>query len=323
MVDVLTDVLTVTRMHGTRLDQLVAASPWAVRLPDSPHAAFHAVAQGTCWLTVPGRPAVQLVAGDVALLPAGASHVLSSSPGIAVRDHADLVAEHGSGRGAIGGRLDLPGPGQQVHLLCGGYTYLHDGVHPVLRLLPAVVHLPAHAGADTGIPPVLAMLATELAEQQPGAQSVVDHLVDVLFVHILRAWDSREGEGSHWLRALRDPAVAAALSRMHNEPARPWTVGELASTAGLSRAAFARRFTELVGEPPLAYLTRWRMDLAARRLRLVDQPVAAVARAVGYTSEYAFSRAFNRSRGLPPARYRSQARADEPSRTAQTPPRPP
>jgi AraC-like DNA-binding protein len=99
------------------------------------------------------------------------------------------------------------------------------------------------------------------------------------------------------------------MSTMHDEPARPWTVADLARTAGLSRAAFARRFTELVGEPPLAYLTRWRMDLAAQRLRTLDESVAHVARAVGYTSEYAFSRAFHRSRGAPPARYRAAAQA--------------
>jgi len=310
---VLTDVLTVTRLRGTTLDQLVAAAPWGVRLPDAPLAAFHAVAQGTCWLTLPGQPPVQLVPGDVALLPTGASHLLTSSPDTPPRPYAELVAEQPTERTRTGGRLDLPGPGPLTHLFCGGYTYQHDGAHPALSLLPPVVHLPAHTATESGLPTILAMLATELAGQQPGAPAVIDHLVDVLFVHILRAWAARSDGRAHWLPALRDPAVAAAMSNMHDEPARAWTVTDLARTASLSRAAFARRFTDLVGEPPLTYLTRWRMDLAARHLRTLDQPIASVARAVGYTSEYAFSRAFHRSRGMPPARYRSITRTEHPT----------
>src|SRR3954462_9730233 len=118
VVDVLTDVLAVTRLRGTTLDQLVAAAPWGVRLPDAPLAAFHAVAQGTCWLTVPGQPAVQLVPGDVALLPTGAGHLLTSAPDTPARPYAELVAAQPTERTHTGGRLDLPGPGPRTHLLC-------------------------------------------------------------------------------------------------------------------------------------------------------------------------------------------------------------
>ena len=304
--DVLTDVLAITRVRGTALDQLVAAAPWGVRLPDAPIAAFHAVAQGTCWLTVPGHAAVRLAAGDLALLPTGASHLLTSAPGIVARPYADLVAEQPTGRSRAGGRLDLPGPGPVTHLLCGGYTYQHDSPHPALSLLPPVVHLSARAVTGTAIPAMLRLLATELAHQQPGAVTVIDHLVDALFVHILRAWTARpDNTHRHWLPALRDPAIAQAISTIHANPAHPWTVASLARATGLSRATFARRFTDLVGEAPLTYLTRWRMDLAAHQLRTGDQPVTAIARSVGYTSEYAFSRAFRRARGQPPTRYRA------------------
>ncbi|MBA3338313.1 MAG: AraC family transcriptional regulator, partial [Geodermatophilaceae bacterium] len=235
----------------------------------------------------------------------GAGHVIASDLDATPRPYHDLIAERPHQPTSVGGRLELPGAGALTHLLCGGYTYQHDGAHPVLSLLPPLVHLPATA-AGSAHHTTLQMLAAELDHDQPGTQTVADRLVDVLFVHILRAWAAHDDGRVHWLRALRDPHTARAMSAMHLNPAKLWTVADLARVAGLSRATFARRFTDLVGEPPLTYLTRWRMDLAARRLRTVDQPVAAVGRSVGYTSEFAFSRAFSRHRGTPPANYRAR-----------------
>lgn len=187
-----------------------------------------------------------------------------------------------------------------------------------MSLLPAVVHIPSeHSEARPALQATLRMLSTELAERGQGSQTIIDRLADILFVHILRAWlDSGEPDGASWLAALGDPTVAGAISRMHAEPARPWTVQDLAAEVGLSRATFARRFHELVGRPPLDYLTHWRIDVAARRLRDTDQSVTHVAHAVGYTSEYAFSRAFSRLRGLPPSRYRATARTRGPAHAA-------
>jgi AraC-like DNA-binding protein len=140
--------------------------------------------------------------------------------------------------------------------------------------------------------------------------AIVPALLDVLLLYIIRAWHD-EHAGRHgntgWAGALRDPAVSAALRALHEEPARPWTVGTLGAEAGLSRAAFARRFTALVGQPPLAYLTWWRMTLAAKALREGDAPLAAVARRSGYTSEFAFAKAFKRQYGLAPGGYRRGA----------------
>ena len=301
--DVLADVLSAMRLGGTRLDLLVAAGPWAVQLPKSDLAAFHVVTQGTCWITVSGHAPVQLVPGDVALIPAGASHVLSSAPRVKARSYEALSAETPSPPTSFGGRLEVPGDGPTTELMCGGYQYQRGGAHLVLSLLPPIVHVPASA-AGSRLAATLPMLAAELHADEPGAQTVVDRLVDVLFVHILRAWASKD-DRAHWLTALRDPTIAKALSAMHEQPARAWTVADLAQIAGSSRAVFAQRFSEMVGEPPLTYLTRWRMDLAARRLRAANEPLASVAQSVGYTSEFAFSRAFSRVRGVPPSVHRS------------------
>ena len=305
--DVLADVLSAMRLGGTRLDQLAASAPWAVRLPEADIAAFHVVTQGTCWVTVPRYPPVQLVPGDVALVPAGASHVISSGPRIKARAYEDLAAERPSPPTSFGGRLELPGGGPLTKLMCGGYRYQRGGAHLVLSLLPPIVHVPA-TPAVSPLAATLPMLASELLTDEPGAQTVVDRLVDILFVHILRAWAAQD-DRAHWLTALRDPCIAKALSAMHEQPARAWTVADLAQLAGLSRAVFAQRFTDMVGEPPLTYLTRWRMDLAARRLRATNESLAAVARSVGYTSEFAFSRAFSRVRGIPPSVHRGDAGA--------------
>jgi AraC-like DNA-binding protein len=304
--DVLADVLNAARLGATALNELHAHAPWGIRLPEAPLAAFHAVLEGECVVVVNGGEPVRLVAGDVTLLPTGAGHVLASSASVPAKSVVCLSELHPVEPGIV----HVPGPGPLTHLMCAGVAYQHDGAHPALSLLPKVVHLTSQdTAAARGLDATLAMLAGELVDDQPGVQTVVDRMVDVVFVQILRAWIAREdGAQSAWLRALRDPIVAGALARIHDEPAHPWSVAELADAVGMSRAAFARRFAELVGEPPLTYVTRWRIDLAARRLRTLDQPVSAVARGVGYTSEYAFSRAFSRARGISPARYRIAAR---------------
>jgi transcriptional regulator GlxA family with amidase domain len=138
---------------------------------------------------------------------------------------------------------------------------------------------------------------------------VIDRLIDVLFVQVIRAWLGTENSsGTSWLQALRDPTIGRALSVLHANPAAPWTIEILAHEVNLSRATLTRRFSTLVGEPPLSYLTRWRMELAARHLRQTDQAVSTIAHHVGYASEFAFSRAFSRLRGLPPGRYRTELR---------------
>ncbi|WAL69875.1 AraC family transcriptional regulator [Amycolatopsis cynarae] len=197
-------------------------------------------------------------------------------------------------------------------MLCGAYLLDRSAQHPLLNDLPEVIHLPAQLGHHE-LRGAIGLLDAELRHPaRPGADAVLPTLLDLLLLYVLRAWfsarrSSRDPDGG-WSEALFDPPIAAALKAMHADPARPWTVEELATQASLSRAAFARRFTTLVGRPPLTYLTWWRMTTAARLLRDGNAPVGTIAQRVGYTSRYAFTHAFKRQYGLPPGGYRDEFR---------------
>lgn len=318
--DVLADVLRATRVRGSVACRSELSAPWALRYDEPGRAGFHVVAQGSCWLRVPGRAPLPVAAGDVVLLPRGVPHVLADAPATPAVSLARLL-----GDGPRPSRLVHGGGGAPTVLLCGSYTTAPGEPHPVLARLPDVVHLPA--GARTGgwtVDPlgvVLQLVAAEAEQGRPGAEVVVDRLVDALLVYVVRGWVDAQGGGSGgWIGALGDPVVGAALTRIHTDPAHPWTVAALGDAAGMSRAAFARRFTALVGEPPLAYLTRWRMTLAAEALADSDDGVEAIGRRVGYTSSYAFAKAFKRERGVAPGRYRAtrSGRTTTPAGAART-----
>ena len=306
-VDPLAEVLDVSRVRGAVLAHVCANDPWGIRPSVAPGAAFHAISAGTCWLRLDGSAPLQLMPGDVVLLPTGSAHDLVSSPDGRARAFDRVAKEQLM---TPDGDLVIAGPGAVTRFICAVYDYDHEVAHPLLSLLPPVVHIPASAPGDGGpIQSTLRLLAGELGGRSPGSRSVVTRLTDVFFVQVLREWLAREHGSASWLRALRDPQIAAVIAAMHERPAEPWTLATLAQSVNLSRATLARRFTELVGEPPLTYLTRWRMELAARRLRETTEPVNVIAHGVGYTSEFAFSRAFTRVRGEAPARYRRALRA--------------
>src|SRR3954454_1455673 len=307
VVDPLAEVLDIGRVRGAVLAHVCANDPWGIRLSSTPGAAFHAITAGTCWLRLDGNAPLQLMPGDVVLLPTGTVHDMVSKPNGRARAYDRVAKEELM---TPDGDLLIAGPGAVTRFICAAYDYDHEVAHPLLSLLPPVVHIPANAPGDGGpIQSTLRLLASELGGRSPGSRSVVTRLTDVLFVQVLREWLKRESDGACWLRALHDPQIAEVIAILHARPAEPWTLASLAQSVNLSRATLARRFTELVGQPPLAYLTRWRMDLAARRLRETTEPVNVIAQGVGYTSEFAFSRAFTRMRGQAPGRYRRALRA--------------
>jgi AraC-like DNA-binding protein len=306
-VDALADVLTVTRISGSVLAHVHAHEPWGLDVVLANGAAFHAVTAGSVWLEIEGEPARRLMPGDVVLLPTpGFRHQLLSAPGAAARRYdADLTAELVT----EAGDLVMPGPGPPSRFLCAGFSYDNELAHPLLSLLPPVLHVsPADEGPDTPLQSTLRLLMGELSRHQIGSEAAVERLIEVLFVHVIRSWldTSADSVPASWLTGLRDAVVARALGLLHSEPARAWTIDELAAAVHVSRSTLVRRFNDLVGEPPAAYLTRWRMELAARLLRESEQPVGRIAHVVGYTSEFAFSRAFTKHRGEPPGRYRKR-----------------
>jgi AraC-like DNA-binding protein len=303
--DPLADVMDVSRVRGALLANVRAAAPWGLDLPSSPGASFHAITSGTAWLRVADADPLQLMPGDLLLLPNGTPHRLSSAPDGQCRPFDRSVKEELM---TPEGDLLLEGDGAVTTIVCAGYDYDQDVAQSLLSLLPPVLHVPGEPVQGAKIGAVVALLAAELGTRDAGARAAVARLIDLLLIQAVRAWSAgATDERPSWLRALNDPVIARALAALHDRPAEPWTIEALASEVHVSRATLARRFAQLVGEPPLTYLTRWRMDLAARQLKDTTEPVEAIARAVGYTSEYAFNRAFSRHRGQPPGRYRRAA----------------
>jgi len=305
--DALAAVLAVAGVRGTVAATLSAAEPWGLTLDAVPGAAFHAVTDGTAWLCVTGRPDARLMPGDVVLLPTGRAHVLASAPDADTAPFDHLAAEQAL---AAGDELRLGTGIAQTRILCASYRQDPAITLPLLTLLPDVLHIRSRR-ADTALETTLRLLSQEITRPRPGAAAVLNRIVDILLVQLLRAWLDGEPGHAHaasWLSALADPVAGPALAVLHTQPGRDWSVDSLAAATGVSRATLARRFPAKVGRTPAAYLTRWRMDLAAVRLRDSDDTVGAIARSLGYTSEYAFNRAFTRARQIPPGRYRTQSR---------------
>ena len=306
--DALTAVLAVAGVRGTVAATLDGAEPWGLALNAVPGAAFHAVTDGLAWLRIPGRPDTRLMPGDVVLLPTGIAHVLASSP-----NASSVPFDHDAAERAMAAGQDLRlgvGPGQ-TRILCASYHQDPATTVPLLTLLPDVLHIPARQ-ASAALDATLRLLTCEISRPQPGAPAVLDRIVDILLIQLLRAWldvAPASDRAASWLSALTDPVAGAALAVLHTQPGRDWTVPSLAAAIGVSRPTLARRFSSKVGCTPAAYLTRWRMDLASARLRDTDETVGAIARSLGYTSEYAFNRAFTRHRHIPPGRYRTRSRA--------------
>ncbi|SDQ72582.1 AraC family transcriptional regulator [Thermostaphylospora chromogena] len=282
--DVLSDVIMTMRTGRPHSGRGTRSAPWSRRLTASEGAGFHVVLRGGCRLVPERGEPVVLGPGDVAFLPHGTAHELTDAPA------APAAAD--------GGRH-----GPETVLLCGAYLLDRSRAHPLLSELPEVIHLPASPGRGSPLRAAVDLLASELEERRAGADAAIPALLDTLLISILRTWYDEHADHG-WAAALRDRGISAALRAIHDDPARGWTVAELGARAGLSRAAFARRFTALVGRPPLSYLTWWRLTLAARLLTDTDAPLAAIAKRVGYGSPYAFANAFKREYGLAPGRYR-------------------
>lgn len=272
------------------------ASPWGLSFPAGICAGFHLVLEGQCWVRMADLAPVCASAGDVVLLPHGDGHTLSDRPDRPPTPFDPARHTNARQRG-----------GEQATLLCGVYRFGGSGQpNPIRPLLPALIHLTsAEVRSNPSFSAVLGALQHEVL-RFPAGNAVVERLVETLFVFIVRAWlEGRSRSEVEPTAALLDPQISRPLSQIHADPSRRWTVASLADTAGLSRAAFARRFADALGQPPLAYVTARRMDVAAQLLRDQHRSLAEIGAAVGYDSEFAFSRAFKRERGVSPGRFRS------------------
>lgn len=301
--DALSEALGVLHVQGGIFSRATGAAPWGVSTRGAPGGIFHVVRAGEGVLRVEGEPDVRFGPGDLLVLPHGHPHVLADHPATPATWIRELPVEAGEDELPVVRAGDGP---PTTDILCGSFRFDPQAREHLLPWLPPVLHAPGRRATGAWLEATMALLADQLATRRPGAAVIVDRLAEVLFVQALVAWVEDSG-GNGWLAGLADPAVARVLGLLHAEPARPWNVDHLARRVGLSRTRLYARFTERVGEPPAAYLTRWRMVLARRALRDASTPLGEIADRLGYSDATAFSRAFAREVGQPPGAWRKEA----------------
>ncbi|MET4925129.1 AraC family transcriptional regulator [Streptomyces sp. PSRA5] len=295
--DVLTNLLDGVRARGALFSRTAMTSPWSLRFASGAPLTLATVLRGHAWLVPAEGDAVRVRAGDIALVRGSAPYTVADDPRTPPRAVIDRAAYCGTSDPAAV-------PDGATVLLSGAYENEGGVSERLLRALPPVLVI---RDADCHSP-VLALVAAEIARESPGQQAVLDRLLDLLLISTLRGWfDRPQTQAPPWYRAADDPVVGHALRLLHDRTADAWTVAKLAAESGVSRAALARRFTARVGEPPMTYLTGWRISLAADLLRGTDDTVGAIARQVGYANTFALSVAFKRLRHVTPSEHRAAA----------------
>jgi AraC-like DNA-binding protein len=310
-VDPFGEALHFLRMSGTFYTRSEFTAPWALELPALKDCLmFHVVTSGRCWLEVEGAERRLLQPGDLALVPHGEGHRLVSEPGVRAAKLFDLPRECVSERYEI---LRHGGGGAATGMVCGAVRFDHPAAHHLVTLLPRLISVEAWNGPHMDwLQSTLRFMAAEATELRPGGETVITRLSDILVIQAIRSWITHDPAAqTGWLGALRDKQIGRAISLIHRDPARAWTVASLATEVAMSRSAFAARFTDLVGEPAMHYVARWRMHVALTSLREGDVRLDDLASRLGYQSEAAFSRAFKRFIGISPgAARRSREAAD-------------
>lgn len=306
--DLLTTVLNALQFKGRCFCYSEFTAPWALKLPESDFAHFHVCERGQAWIEVEGveRP-VLMAAGDLVILPHGNAHVLRDDPKSKPIALNQLLKRRSPGTNLV----RHGGGGTETIGICGSFKFENEVGNPIISLLPKLIHVP-HSDTQTclWLEPILNGLAHEVQNPTAGSGSLINHLTGVMFVQAVRAWIQSQprGEGG-WLGALRDTQISSALNLMHQHPGRVWTIAKLAAEVGMSRSPFATKFTTFVGEPPLSYLTRLRMNLAADYLRSDHLRISEIAERVGYESQASFTNAFKRQFAMSPREYREKSRS--------------
>lgn len=327
--DALANLLDGPRARGAFLLRSILTPPWSLRIEDRAPLTLALMVRGDGWVVPDAGDPVRLSPGDIAVIRGPEPYTVADAPAtepqivihpgqvsatpqgvelceemdLGVRTWGDVAPETVNGVRAPGDGGSEDADGSAV-MITGTYQMRGEISQRLLSALPHVLVMPGDAWTS----PLPALLREEIVRDEPGQEVVLDRLLDLLLIAVLRAWFSRPEAGAPaWYAAQSDPVVGPALRLLHDDPAHPWTVAALAARTGVSRAALGRRFTELVGEPPMSYLTSWRLSLAADLLREPDATIGAVARKVGYGSPFALSAAFKRVRGISPQQHREGA----------------
>lgn len=318
--DALSDLLRTVRLTGAAFFDVAATEPWAVEqappefilprlLPGGERLiSYHVVTEGRCFATIAGEAPIALEAGEVIVITSGEPHVMSSSPDTRAGPvSGEAFAAATAGPLPFFVRCGREGP-PSARLVCGFLACDAQPFNPLLENLPTV--MTAHQGPGSWLAQFIGVAVRESADRRAGSESVLGKLSELMFIEVVRRHlDSLPPERAGWLAGLRDPFVGRALSLMHGRPAHDWTIEELGRKVGLSRSVLAERFTDLLGMPPIQYLLKWRMQIAARILSDASADIASIAEEIGYESEAAFSRAFKKLVGVPPSVWRRRARA--------------
>jgi AraC-like DNA-binding protein len=315
--DALSDALHLTRFTGAVFLEARFTAPWAVLSRALPRAIadqqrtkhvvyYHLITEGKCVALTPGEESLWLEAGDLILYPRHVPHELASAPGLPAVPADELlepVASHVN-------RLEHGGGGAVTRMLCGFLTCDPHVCAPMLNALPRVMRIRAGQGhVAAWYESMLRYTMDGSIGTQPGGSVVVAKMAEMLFIEAVRRYvNALPPEQQGWLAGLRDPRIGRALALMHEQPGHPWTIEALGREIAMSRSSLAMRFTQLLGQSPMAYLTSWRMRLAARMLTADERPIVRIAEEIGYESESAFNRAFKRSVGMPPAAFRREKR---------------
>lgn len=321
VVDPVGEALHFFRVCGTFYCRSEFAAPWALAIPAMEDSLMlHVLMAGKCFLEVEGSPRRMLQQGDLALVPHGEGHVLTSEPGLPASRLFEIHREQVSERYET---LRLGGDGERTTMICGLFKFDDPVAKQLITLLPKLIVVDTWASPQADwIHSTLRMIAAEAKEMSLGGETVITRLADVLVVQAIRFWITHDPlTQTGWLGALQDPKIGKVISRIHREPGGAWTLNSLAREASMSRSAFAARFTELVGEPAMRYVTRWRMHFAQARLKEGNATVSEVALTLGYESEAAFNRAFRRLLGISPGMAKRTRTGLQPNRVGGTNPR--
>ena len=319
--DALSEVLSAVHLSGSVFFEVTAKAPWVAEAPPAEQITreiapgaqhtieYHLVTEGSCWIALVGNNAsepIQLHQGDIVVVPHGDPHVVSSAPGMRAEPRLDFYRKSKESDEPFLLQTGGDGPGD-ARLICGFFNCDVRPFNPLLDSLPRLMRVGRDTSASHGLLGQFIRFATaEMGNKRAGSQSVINRLSELMFVEVIRLhMNQLEVSNIGWLAGLRDPLVGRALTLLHARPSHAWTLEELASEAAASRSVLADRFTQLVGYPPIQYLTQWRMQMAARRLADPGARVAAIAHEVGYESEAAFSRAFKKFVGRSPTQWRT------------------
>jgi AraC family transcriptional regulator, alkane utilization regulator len=315
LMDALTEVLNSVRVSSTVYCPIEIGAPWGLHIVEESGASFCILTSGSAFLEIEELNIRQrLVAGDFIIITRKCACTLADSPQSEITDLQEWLQLH---HPRPDGTYKVEGSGETTHFIGGKFVFENQESHPLLKVLPPFLHFSGKAGS-TGddsklvdwFGTTLEFISSEVAAREPGSETIITRLSDILFIQAVRAYANSvsytDGQ-PNWFAAAKDPQIGEAIANIHRMPQTPWTVDQLASVSRMSRSSFAGRFTKLVGEPPLRYLSRWRMHKAIELIQESRLTTAEIASLVGYESEAAFSKAFKKWNGKGPGAYRRSA----------------